>query len=130
MKQSTIKYNNLIAYNKVNRYIRSKGKDYAKANYFRPEVIRKDFDLWNEITGREKVYISAERMERYISNLVRHYLVTEPRFNEFKKAHGLGNKDFAEKLGYSSVGSFHRSAFRWMRLEKLMDTHQEMMQFA
>ena len=112
-------------YNKVYRYIRRQGKEYARANYFRPEVVRKDFDLWNEMTGREVVYVEPHRMERYIHHIMRHYLVTEPRYQEFKIKHKLSNSKFAKLLGYANRISFMTTPLRWMRIEQYIDIYEE-----
>ena len=125
MTQQTLKRNRLQAYMKMYWFVRRQGKEYAKKNYFNHKVIHQDFDMWIEITGREKVYIEEKKMLGYIEQILRHYIVTEERYNKFKKDHDKTNEFMRNELGYKHRNSFNASCFKWFQIEQFLDNFEK-----
>lgn len=125
MKQRTYFYNNMKGYKSLYYYIRRRGKVYATESYFRPDVVRADFDKWIEGTGRERVYVKPEKMDEYISLILKHYIVTEKRYNQYKKDYKVTNEYVSQKLGYSNLNSFHTNILRWIKIEYFLDNLED-----
>jgi len=124
MKQSTIRYNRLKGFYKVYWFVRRKGKQYAKDNFYTPDKVLEDFHMWIELTGRERVYLEKNKAESFISDCMRHFLITEERYITFKKNHKKTDKFVAKKLGYT-YKSFTATAFKWNKVEMFLDIFEE-----
>ena len=115
---------------KVYWFIKRKGKEYARENFYRPDAVHHDFNMWNLLTGRDDVYIEKARMEDYISTIIKHLLFTSNRYEKFKKDHQITDEIMYKKLGYKHMNSFLASVFKWKRIEAFMNEFEELHQLS